>query len=976
MKKRRLSLLLSMLIVFALAVSLVACSDACKDGNHTWDEGTVTTPATCTKEGVKTFVCTSCAQTKTESLPMIAHQLKTFAEKPATEMEDGYLAYYKCTACNKLFADAEGKHEIAKPTVIPALGSHDAPFADSAFNSFIISGSVLKPVALVTTETLADGSTDTYKATLWTLQRVTPVIVELTYKTDNGALTFYRDGEQVGNASIDGRQLSVDITVTEGDMTVDTTVYKLSVRLPERAEQIVWIPADTDLELAAQQIINSDYYDPDWEVTFDGNVVDMQDFSGLTMPDHDCELRATLPGQHVCDHVCPDCNKCMDPTCTDPACSDKCEGHPVTHTCESQCPDCGKCQDPDCDDPVCKDKCTCTTEEHTCTSQCEECHLCTDADCTDPACQPKCQGHTAPPDEGGDQPTETATLTIEYTDFNVIDDSQGSAYDKYAGVHTIDGIAVTVKDVIPETKLRTIQFSKKDNAKSRLGTLSLSGKYSKLYIRMDCSKAYSDSTLLTVSVGGVEVDSSAYSITHKDKSNVDPSTQCEITMTVTLDMTVSQLIEIKNNSSATFYCYEITFYTGEGSEGGDTPVQHKCGHVCPQCGGCLDSLCTDPACANKCEGHSVTPVDPSADKGTEKNPYTVAELFQIGTAMSGNYSAEQVYVIGYIVDAVTKSTSTGAYMFHISDTVGGTAQVCVWYAESDEVPYTNDRVTVYGYIQKYSKGSTVTIETSVSEDGVSSEHIITNITRGTSQITAQDGSGTHIQLDSERGQNGSQFTFRVTVDEGYTLSSVKVNGVEVSPSGNIYTAMVQGPTTVQATAIKVDSEDAFTVEVDFTKNFSTYAADWGDSYTNKTLSATTLGVTNVDFTVTMRASDQTKSANTALHGKPVVASKKTIEHVTISMNDGHIINSFTLNFSSTKSFVTLTLQYKVAGGDWTDVPGCGFRGLSKEENINNYTDLSAANLPDGVQEIRLEFQGNNDKNNQQICLLGFVMEVQ
>lgn len=37
-------------------------------GDHDWDSGVVTKPATCTEEGVKTFTCTTCQKTKTESI--------------------------------------------------------------------------------------------------------------------------------------------------------------------------------------------------------------------------------------------------------------------------------------------------------------------------------------------------------------------------------------------------------------------------------------------------------------------------------------------------------------------------------------------------------------------------------------------------------------------------------------------------------------------------------------------------------------------------------------------------------------------------------------------------------------------------------------------------------------------------------------------------------------------------------------------
>lgn len=40
---------------------------------HSWDSGTVTQAATCTAEGVKTYTCTSCGSTKTESIAKTDH---------------------------------------------------------------------------------------------------------------------------------------------------------------------------------------------------------------------------------------------------------------------------------------------------------------------------------------------------------------------------------------------------------------------------------------------------------------------------------------------------------------------------------------------------------------------------------------------------------------------------------------------------------------------------------------------------------------------------------------------------------------------------------------------------------------------------------------------------------------------------------------------------------------------------------------
>ncbi len=49
----------------------VACPT--ETGHHTWDEGKVTTAATCTEPGVRTYTCTMCHDTKTETIPALGH---------------------------------------------------------------------------------------------------------------------------------------------------------------------------------------------------------------------------------------------------------------------------------------------------------------------------------------------------------------------------------------------------------------------------------------------------------------------------------------------------------------------------------------------------------------------------------------------------------------------------------------------------------------------------------------------------------------------------------------------------------------------------------------------------------------------------------------------------------------------------------------------------------------------------------------
>ena len=53
------------------------CQAKAQEGTHTWDEGKVTTPATCTTDGEKTYTCKACSATKKETIPATGHAWDT-----------------------------------------------------------------------------------------------------------------------------------------------------------------------------------------------------------------------------------------------------------------------------------------------------------------------------------------------------------------------------------------------------------------------------------------------------------------------------------------------------------------------------------------------------------------------------------------------------------------------------------------------------------------------------------------------------------------------------------------------------------------------------------------------------------------------------------------------------------------------------------------------------------------------------------
>ena len=84
--------------------------------DHDWDNGVVTTPATCTKDGVKTYTCKrDASHTKQETIPKTEHTPVPVPAKAATCTETGLTEGSKCQTCGVT---------LVKQEVTPAL-DHD-----------------------------------------------------------------------------------------------------------------------------------------------------------------------------------------------------------------------------------------------------------------------------------------------------------------------------------------------------------------------------------------------------------------------------------------------------------------------------------------------------------------------------------------------------------------------------------------------------------------------------------------------------------------------------------------------------------------------------------------------------------------------------------------------------------------------------------------------------------------------------------
>ena len=77
---------------------LVEAGEVIEKLSHSWNNGKITTEATCTKDGVKTYTCTGCGETKTESISATGHAYEE-AITPATMEKDGSVVE-RCKKCD------------------------------------------------------------------------------------------------------------------------------------------------------------------------------------------------------------------------------------------------------------------------------------------------------------------------------------------------------------------------------------------------------------------------------------------------------------------------------------------------------------------------------------------------------------------------------------------------------------------------------------------------------------------------------------------------------------------------------------------------------------------------------------------------------------------------------------------------------------------------------------------------------------
>ena len=202
---------------------------------------------------------------------------------------------------------------------------------------------------------------------------------------------------------------------------------------------------------------------------------------------------------------------------------------------------------------------------------------------------------------------------------------------------------------------------------------------------------------------------------------------------------------------------------------GNGPVEHACETVCTTCGKCLDTSCTEGACANKCQGH--TPAAHVCDskcndcgKCTDEacNESACASKCQ-GHNQGGNTETNSDLVVGTAYKFGMAQGNKGGTVYYLS---GGTASIYYLATNSDVL----QAVDVYveeangGYHLYYEKGGKtyINVEKVTGDDG--KEHV--NAVLGTTAVTVYTYDATLKTLTVKIGD--ATYAFGTRNDKEYT----------------------------------------------------------------------------------------------------------------------------------------------------------------------------------------------------------------
>lgn len=242
------------------------------------------------------------------------------------------------------------------------------------------------------------------------------------------------------------------------------------------------------------------------------------------------------------------------------------------------------------------------------------------------------------------------------------------------------------------------------------------------------------------------------------------------------------------------------------------------------------------------------------------------------------------------------------------------------------ITLTDSRVCYLGTYRTYNTISASTIDKITSSTSYVS-HLYEYKEATPSKVIVDENSSKNAsvtEITPESGFDGTTFTFKVTVEEGYELVAVKVNGEVVKAEKGVYTSKISGNTKILVETKKVgEKQETVVATTTFSKDnnsgpISSYTDTWKVTCDGLVWSVENFNNYNNGWNY-VRAGSKKFASVAALSTDAAMADAITKVVVTLNKADASKVNSFKLIVASDADFTNVVeeVELTIAAGENT-----------------------------------------------------------
>lgn len=169
---------------------------------HSWDEGKIVKEATCTTNGEKVYVCTSCNKTKSEEISATGHDIELQNVKETSCEENGYTGDEVCKKCHQIIKEGNvisaighsfGEYKVVKEATCTEKGEEESVCfncGETKIREIAMKGHARVATIEIPATCTEEGYTrEEYCSRCGEIFEKKTIIPALGHKSDNGTIT-------------------------------------------------------------------------------------------------------------------------------------------------------------------------------------------------------------------------------------------------------------------------------------------------------------------------------------------------------------------------------------------------------------------------------------------------------------------------------------------------------------------------------------------------------------------------------------------------------------------------------------------------------------------------------------------------------------------------------------------------------------------------------------------------------------------